>query len=146
MCSRAALLAGYFGYLLLNFLLQPRFVRPIFLCNSVRFSLSVGYVLEQEWPCVHSERLCNADTQLLLSPQGITLNSRTFLINAHHSSTYHWLVIKRKALHWSQGIGGTWNILEHDKCLPSHPKGLQSHYVKNGPKLRENGVQRFLQL
>jgi hypothetical protein len=58
----------------------------------------------------------------------------------------HWLVVEGKSLHRPECSCSRRNILEHHKCLSSHFERLHGNDVQNGTELRENGVERFLQL
>ena len=62
------------------------------------------------------------------------------------ADTHHRFLIEGESLHGTQGICCTGYVLEHDEGLPSHLQILQRHYFQNVTKLREDGVERFLQV
>ena len=62
------------------------------------------------------------------------------------TSAYHGLVVEGEALQLPQCIGGSSKLLEDDEGLPPHPHGLHGHDVYDLAELREEGIERALQL
>lgn len=61
-------------------------------------------------------------------------------------SAYHGLVVEGEALKLPQGVGGGGELLKDDEGLTPHPHGLHGHDVDDLTKLREERVERALQL
>lgn len=61
-------------------------------------------------------------------------------------SAYHGLVVEGEALQLPQCVGGSGELFEDDEGLSPHPHCLHGYDVDNLTKLREERVQRTLQL
>lgn len=59
---------------------------------------------------------------------------------------YHGLVVEGEALQLPQGVGGGGELFEDDEGLPPHLRRLHGHDVDDLPELREERVERALQL
>jgi len=59
---------------------------------------------------------------------------------------YHGLVVEGEALQLPQSVGGGGELFEDDKGLSPHLRCLHGHDVDDLTKLREERVERTLQL
>ena len=59
--------------------------------------------------------------------------------------SHHGFVVEWKPLHGPECVCCARDITEHDKRLTSHLEWLECDNVHYGPKLRENGIEWFLQ-
>ncbi len=58
----------------------------------------------------------------------------------------HGLVVEGEALHGPDGGGGRGDLLEDDEGLAAHLERAQGHDVQDLPELREDGVERLLEV
>lgn len=59
---------------------------------------------------------------------------------------YHGLVVEREALHGTQGVGGTADLLEDDEGLAPHLQAPRHQDIQDLAKLGEDGIQGLLEL